>query len=377
MDAADALRKQGKCVVGPTKESSLWELNRGTGQEIFEKNGIETIPSEVFSNYDKAIAFIKKNADKRYVSKPSGDADKALSYVSKSPEDMIFMLERWKKNAKLKGEFIMQEFIPGIEMAVGGWIGPHGFNDYWCENFEFKKLMNDDLGPNTGEQGTVVQYVKKSKLAELVLAPLEEDLIATGHTGYVDVSVIIDEDGNPWPLEFTMRNGYPTFDIQAVLHEGDPAEWLRSLAEGEDAEIIIPNTVATGVVLAIPDYPYSHLTKKEVCGIPVYGIEERRENIHPCEMMMGSAPHNIDGKIKDQECLVTAGDYVLVATGTGETVKESAKDAYAVLKGLTVPNSPMFRSDIGKRLEKQLPELQKHGYATHLRYRTTVKPSGS
>ena len=45
--------------------------------------------------------------------------DKSLSYVSKSPEDMVFMLGRWKKRSTLKGKFILQDFIPGIEMAVG------------------------------------------------------------------------------------------------------------------------------------------------------------------------------------------------------------------------------------------------------------------
>ena len=91
------------------------------------------------------------------LSKPSGDVeDKALSYVSKSPADMVYMLERWKKAQKHKSPFILQEFVDGIELAVGGWFGPGGFNEGWCENFEFKKLMPDDLGPATGEQGTVL-----------------------------------------------------------------------------------------------------------------------------------------------------------------------------------------------------------------------------
>lgn len=372
----EAFALHGKIpVYGATAESAEWELDREKGQKIFENNGIKTIPGEIFNSYDKAIEFVKKN-DKRYVSKPSGDADKALSYVSKSPEDLVFMLERWKKNNKLKGDFILQEFIPGIEMAVGGWIGPGGFNQYWCENWEFKKLMNEDLGPNTGEQGTIVRYVKDSKLADMVLLPCEEELVKSGHVGYVDVAVIIDEKGNPWPLEWTMRNGYPTFNIQQALHEGDCATWLKELAEGMEDNPIILDKVAAGVVLAIPDYPYSHLTKKEVSGIPVYGITKSLENqIHPCEMMLGEAPHKVGKEIKTKECLVTAGDYVLVASATGETVEQAKKGAYSVLKSLTVPNSPMYRTDIGNRLEEQLPKLQKLGFALGMSYKTTETSS--
>src|SRR6202000_537986 len=108
----------GYNIFGPSKEAADWELDREIGQEVFRKHGIKVPPYKIFSNYDKAIEYVKKE-DRRFVSKPSGDADKALSYVAKSPEDLVYMLTRWKANNKLKGEFILQEFIPGIEMAVG------------------------------------------------------------------------------------------------------------------------------------------------------------------------------------------------------------------------------------------------------------------
>jgi phosphoribosylamine-glycine ligase len=65
---------------------------------------------------------------------------------------------------------------------------------------------------------------------------------------------------------------------------------------------------------------------------------------------------------------VTAGDYVLVMTAMAETVKDSALTAYRRLERLTVPNSPMYRTDIGKRLAKQLPKIQAMGYATGMTY---------
>jgi phosphoribosylamine--glycine ligase len=64
-----------------------------------KKAGLSVIPSFEFHDYTEAIDFVKANP-KRYVSKPSGDADKALSYVSKSPADMVFMLQRWKETGK-------------------------------------------------------------------------------------------------------------------------------------------------------------------------------------------------------------------------------------------------------------------------------------
>lgn len=368
MQYGDVWRNAGVPVIGPSQEMVQWELDRDVGMKVLKQAGVAVPPTKEFNDYDTAIAFVKKTM-LRYVSKPSGSADKALSYCAKSPADMVYMLERWKKLNKLKGPFILQEFVSGIEMAVGGWFGPSGFNCGFCENWEFKKLMNDDKGVATGEQGTVLRYVKNSSLANKVLKPVEDQLARAGYVGYIDVNCIIDEEGTPQPLEFTVRPGWPTFNIQQALHTGDHAEWLLKLSEGTDAKNFVLDTIACGVVLSIPDYPYSHLTRKEVNGTPLYGVTPKnRPQIHPCEMMQGEAPVEVDGKIVSQPCLVTAGDYVLVASGTGETVTQAKKAAYAILDELSLPNSPMYRTDIGNRLKKQLPRLQSMGLATGMSY---------
>lgn len=366
----DRWRQEGVKVVGPTVASAQWEIDRSAGMKVFKKADIALPDYKEFRDYDSAIAYVKRE-DRRFVSKviDGSHNDKALSYCSKSPEDMVYMLQRWKKLQKLPGPFCLQEFISGVEMAVGGWFGPHGFSAGWCENWEFKKFMNDDIGIQTGEQGTVLRYVRASKLARKVLAPLEGALRQVGYCGYVDVNCIIDDKGTPWPLEFTMRPGWPTFNIQMALHKGDYAEWLMNLYQGKDARNWVMNAVAVGVVVSIPDYPYSHMTRKEVTGVPVYGIErDDWEHVHPCEMMMGFAPRKVAGKFADVPMLVTAGDYVMVMSATGVDVKEATSTIYRRLKKLVVPNSPMYRTDIGQRLKKQLPDLQKMGYAADMAY---------
>ena len=365
---ADAWRKAGWPVISASKETAEWELDRSIGQQIMKKAGIEVPPFKEFTDYDTAIRYVKSTM-KRYVSKPSDSPDKALSYCSKSPQDMIYMLERWKKLNKLKTPFILQEFIGGTEMAVGAWFGPGGFNRGWCENWEFKKLMNDDLGVATGEQGTVVRYVAQSSLAKKVLQPLEDALANAGYIGYIDVNCIIDDKGTPLPLEFTMRPGWPTFNIQQALHKGDPAEWLLDLSEGVDARNLVLDEIAVGVVLSIPDYPYSHLTRKEVNGVPLYGVTPAMmPSLHLCEMQMGEAPHQVKDQVLTKPCYVTAGDYVLVSSGVGETITEAKKLAYGHLKKISLPNSPMYRTDIGNRLKKQLPLLQSMGYALKMQF---------
>ena len=361
MDAA----REHCVIVGPSEEMAQWELDRKVGQDILKKHGIPTIPSVEFSNYDKAIAFVKKDP-RRWVSKPNGDADKSLSYCSDSAADMVYMLEKWKRLGKQR-DFLLQEFIPGIEMGVGGWFGPNGWVGGWEENWEFKKLMDGDKGVATGEQGTVLRYVVRSRLAKKVLLPFTETLAAKKYIGNIDVNCIIDDRGEVWPLEFTMRAGWPAYNIQQELHEGDPVEWLAKLATGKESGTT-KDKIAIGVCLTIPDYPYSHHTRKEVIGAPIYGVDNPRltPHVHFCEVMAGEAPHDVEGNIKTVPCHVTAGDYVLVVSATGDTVYEAKQTCYRRLKQISLPNSPMYRTDIGDRLAKQLPKLQEHGFAADM-----------
>ena len=369
----DGMRQDGKPVISASQEAARWELERSHGQAVLASAGIPTLPAEEFADYDRAIAYTKTRGS-RLVSKPSGsDPDKALSYVSQDPADMVFMLERWKQLGKLKSPFLLQDFMSGIEMAVGGWFGPGGFNEGFLENWEFKKFANDNLGVTTGEQGTIMRYVKASKLARLVLKPLEEHLGAIDYCGYVDVNCIVDDRGHPWPLEFTMRPGWPTLNIQHELH-GDLIEWLMDLASGVDAKTIRMDRIAAGVVMSIPDYPYSHITRREVIGIPLYGLDPRTlRHWHPCEMMQckENIPHWVEDEIINLPCMVTAGDYVGVMTATADTVQDASRAAYRRLKRLGIPGSPMYRTDIGRRLARELPTLQKNGFATGMVYSTT------
>lgn len=370
MRELDVWRREGVPVYGPTAETADWELCRQLGQDVMEHAGIAVLPSTTFTDYDQAAAHVRKTMQ-RYVSKPDGDAAKALSYVSKGPADMLFMLDYWKKQGKIhKAPFILQEFVGGTEFAVGGWFGRNGFSRYFLENFEFKKLMNGEIGVNTGEMGTAMKYctLEESKLAQEMLLPLQADLARAGYSGYIDVSVIVpDGSGPPGPMEFTCRFGYPLFQIQQALHP-EPVQWMADALLGKDTFEPLPG-IAVGVVVAIPDFPYTTYTSKQVAGFPVWGISaDNRGNIHPIEMMLGKAPAQQGNRIVEESMLVTSGDYVLVTSGVGKTVVKAKDKAYAVLKELEIPNSPMYRTDIGCRLEKQLPKLQAKGYATSWSY---------
>ena len=359
--------KKGFPIFGCNKAAGELELDREKGQKVMEDAGIKVLPFEKFTSYSKAIDFVKKTR-KTYVSKPIGEADKGLSYVSKDAADMVFKLQRWSKSNTLKEGFILQECMKGTEMAVGGWVGPGGWSRWWCENWEEKRLMNGGLGINTGEQGTTLRYVKKSKMAQKCLEPVTDYLFSIDYVGYVDVNCIVSEEGIPFPLEFTMRFGWPLVMIQMALHQGDPLKWMVDLMEGRDT-LKVSEDVAVGVVLSHGDYPYSWYPPEENTGFPLKGLSKKnKDKIHAVEVMLDTAPVFNGKEVVEDETLVTAGNYILVVVDTGESVTAASEGVYDTLKGLSLPNNFMYRTDIGERLEEELKVLQKHGFAEKMRF---------
>jgi phosphoribosylamine--glycine ligase len=247
-------------------------------------------------------------------------------------------------------------------------MGPNGFLKPICENFEHKKLMSSDYGCNTGEQGTVLRYLNDSSLFNDTLKKFEDYLCYIGHTGYVDLAFIIDDKGEPRPLEWTTRPGWPLFNIQNSLHKGSTVDWMFDLLDGKDT-LKVSKDIATGIVIPIGDYPRTKTTGRDHSGFPIYGLpDELGHEYALCEVMVGTAPQNVDGTVQNERCLVTAGDYVMVANGHGKTVSESCKNAYKAVKEIDIPDCINVRDDVGERMEKQLPELQGHGYCESWTY---------
>lgn len=365
LELLEPYRQMGYPLYGGNVEAAKWESDRAEGQRIMKECGLKVIPGKEFHDYDAAIAYVKKHPN-MLVSKPSGDvSDKALSHVGDSAADLIYMLQEWKKNPKFvagarENGFILQEKKTGCEMGVGGWYGPGGWLTPIEENFEFKKKLTGDLGQNTGEQGTLMRFVKKSKLADLCLFPMTKKLKEIGYCGNVDVNCIIDDAGVPWPLEFTMREGWPAKHNQVCLTNGDPVQWMLDFVNGEDTIDMRHNEVSISVVMSTP---------KPNIGVPLYGATDL-QHVHLCEAMLcDSVPTMHGDKVVNFPCYGMAGDYICVLTGCGDTITGARRSAYAAIDKIKSPKSLEYRTDIGRgKLVDNLAKIQRHGFATGLTY---------
>lgn len=365
----DNWKRHGYPVFAPSFESASLEIQRAKGMKLLERMGLLIPTYHTFASLKEAETFARKS-DQAYVFKTMGDnEDKSLSYVSKTPADLVGRIQRWiKLGLNIKGPCMLQEKIDGYEMGVSCWFGPEGpLPDKWNVNFEHKKLMAGNYGPNTGEMGTVIQYCQEEKMADELFTPeLIAHLKKIGHIGDLDLNCIIEKgSGKIYPLEFTCRPGWPYDWIASDLHEGDPVQWMKDLLDGEDT-LRVSYDVAIGEVIAIPPFPRDDCDEAECMGLPVE-TPKNWHGIHPVCLMLEKGPDMQDGKVVEREIYKTSGNYVLVAVGTGETVTAAKKRTDALVKKINMSNM-MVRNDIGDSLEKSLPELHKLGFAECMEY---------
>ena len=364
----DRLRDFGFPIFAPSAKSAELEIKRSVGMATLEKLGIEVPHYETFTSLQDAEKFARK-ADQGYVFKCQGaEEDKSLTYVSCDPGDLVGWIQRKiKMGVKLKGPCLLQEKIDLLcDYGVSGWVGPEGFlPNRWQICFEHKKLMDGEIGPNTGEQGTLTQYCEEDKLATDMLIPLQPILRKLGHRGDFAIGVGIDKKGKAWPFEFTARIGVPAIYNQVASHFGDPAKWMKDLLNDRDS-LKVSYDPCLSVVCAAPLYPYDDEPSELNAGNPIYGIDEVHDQIHLVSVMREKGPIFKDGKVIDEEIYKTSGAYVLVATGLGKTIEAARKSVYGAVEDVKFKDR-MYRTDLGEKIVKVLPELQKFGYALDLK----------
>ena len=361
IEKLEFFKKKGFPVYAPSVASTKLEVSRKDGMKLLESVGIECAPYQTFATMKQAERHVIKT-DERYVFKTLGDnEDKSLTYVSKSPADLVAWMRR---TPPPKGEVMLQKFIHGIEFGVSRWMGSKGWVGQWNESFEHKKLMPGNFGPNTGEMGTIAYFTKESKIGDETLAKLEKALLKLGHLGDTALGFMIDETGKPWPTEWTCRPGWPIFNMMLGATKGDPISWMKDAIDGKDTTSFSED-MGCCLVLAHGDFPNGDSCAPESCGVPIYGITRgTAQHVHPQSVQMMTLPDTgKDGKgVVEREMWATSGQYVAVITGYGKTVSQAAKRAYGTVDKLHIAN-PIIRDDVGEKLEETLPKLQAMGYA--------------
>src|SRR3989338_10576139 len=353
---ADALRKEGKAVIGGSVYTDRLEEDREFGQSELKRLGMLTLPSWDFDDYDKALQFIKENPG-RYVYKPSGFVPgewRGLLFAGKEEDgrDLYEILEQNKKiiSKKIK-QFQLQKFVSGVEVGASAFFNGNKFITPILIAFEHKRLFPGELGPMTGEMGTSMFWCESNKLFGETTGKMEEDLKKVGYIGYIDINCIVNGRGI-YPLEFTCRFGYPTINIQ---QEGIISEWgdfFYAIAHNQDFDLRTKRGFQIGVVIVTPPFPYDDQWEIEMYkDISILFRKPSLDGVHIGDIKVIDNIWRIAG----------SSGYVLIVTGHGTTMEEARKQTYGRLENIILLNM-IYRTDIGVTWGEDSDKLQTWGY---------------
>ncbi len=359
----DELRNQGYNVVGGSEGGDRLEKERAYAQKIMAACGIKTIPTFDFNNLRSAINFVKKNPCP-WVVKQNNHAS-ALTYVGtmKDGSDSLCVLESYENYASGLKSVTLQKTIDGVEVGIGryfngnDWVGPMEIN------IEHKRLHDGDIGPMTGEMGTLVWYDdnNENRLFAELLDKLKPYLTKVNFKGDVDINCIVGEK-HAYPLEITSRFGCPSTQVQIEIHKSGWKDFLLAIAKGEKYDLDFKRGYGIVVSVAIPPFPYKSISNDYYLkGVEIlFKKPLKKEEIDRLHFEEVSAKILKDGK----KCFFISGSngYILYVTGCGDTVQEARKDAYGLIDKIIIPKM-MYRTDIGmKFIEKDQGLLQSWGW---------------
>ena len=353
---AETLRRAGKLVIGGTRYSDKLEDDRAFGQEELKNAGVDIIPYWEFRSFDEAISFVKHNPD-RYVIKPSGEAQnfKRLLFIGEDADgkDVIEVLEAYRKNrAGQIAVFQLQKRVTGVEVAVGAYFNGQEFVKPININFEHKKLFPGDIGPMTGEMGTLMYWSGPNRIFNATLQKMAGKLREVGYAGSIDINCIVNKNGI-FPLEFTARFGYPAITIQQDGMVTTVSDLLYGIASGELTEFEAKRGFQVGVRIVVPPFPFDDRETFESHSKNAAVLFKKRDR---------SGIHIEDVKCINGQWFV-AGDsgVVLVVVGTGQTVRQAQKEAYKRIANVMIPGM-YYRTDVGNRWFEDCDKLHTWGY---------------
>ena len=319
---ADELRHAGIAVFGPGRDAARIEGSKAFAKDVMRAAGVPTA---------EALAVARPPC----VVKADGLASGKGVFVCRSTDELD---EGLRAAAAFPGALVIEELLEGEEISLfalsdGREVIP------LAPAQDFKRIDDDDLGPNTGGMGSyspvpLLRPGEAEELVELVHRPVVAELARRGSpfVGALFAGLMLTESG-PKVLEFNCRFGDPETQSLLPRLEGDLTGALTAAAGGDltGVELEMADTAAVTVVVAGPDYP-----ARPDHGTTIEGVEAAEE-LGALVFHAGTARHG--------DRLVTNGGRILNVTGTGDSIAAARELAYSACAQITFAGA-RYRTDI-------------------------------
>ncbi len=343
----DLFRARELPIFGPTRAAAQLESSKDFAKAFMRRQGIPTADYQTFTDALAARDYVAQRGAPIVVKADGLAAGKGV-VVAETVEQAHAAIDSMLRDATLGSagaRVVIEDFLVGEEASFIVMVD--GANVLTlATSQDHKRLLDDDLGPNTGGMGAyspapVVTPEIHAKVLREIIRPTVEGMAAEGnsYTGFLYAGLMIDAAGKPRALEFNCRLGDPEAQPILARVKSDFAAVIEQAIAGtlDAVELEWDRRTALGVVMSAHGYPANPRTGDRIDGLPPHGNAFGED----CTVFhAGTAEAN--GHV------VTTGGRVLCVTALGDSVKMAHARAYEVLQHLSF-DGMHFRRDIGFR----------------------------
>lgn len=343
LGCVDRLEEEGIPAFGPTAYAAQMEASKIFSKNLMRKYGIPTAKCEIFTEMDKALAYLDTQKAPIVVKADGlalGKGVVVAATIEEAKNAVIEMMEGGKFG-RSGARVLIEECMVGREVTVlcfcdGKTIRPMPASQ------DHKRVFDGDKGLNTGGMGAFAPsplYTEEiaERTEKEILLPTLNAMNSEGFTfkGVLYVGLMLTKDG-PKVVEYNARFGDPETQVVLPLLESDLFAIMRAVREGRLAETDIrwKKGSAACIVLASGGYP-----EKYESGKLISGLEDAET--------AGATVYHAGTK-KTDAGYVTAGGRVLGVTALGDTLADAVHSAYAAAEKIHFEGAHM-RRDIGSR----------------------------
>ncbi|MCW2866044.1 MAG: purD [Marmoricola sp.] len=330
---ADVVRERGISCFGPSRAAAELEGSKAFAKDVMAAAGVPTAAAHVCTTAAEVEAALDAFGPP-YVVKADGLAAGKGVVVTEDRAEAVAHAARCDR-------VVVEEFLDGPEVSL--FAITDGVTVYPLQPAQdFKRIGDDDQGPNTGGMGayTPLPWAPPELVAQVqeqVLEPTVEEMARRGATfaGLLYAGLALTSRGLR-VVEFNARFGDPETQALMALLDSPLAALLKGAADGTLDQVEPPRWregAAVAVVMASAGYPESSRS-----GDVITGTEDVPEGVD----VIHAGTDVVDGD------LVTAGGRVLAVTAVGEDLTAARTRAYAGVAAVSFPGA-QWRTDIAAR----------------------------
>ena len=351
---ADALRAASVPTFGPSRAAARLESSKAFAKEQLRRAGAPTAESEVFDDVDAALAHLARSSQPPVVKADWLAAGKGV-VVPDSLATAEVAIRELLRDAPPGARLLLEERLTGREVSVFAFVSDGSVVPLGAA-CDYKRLLDDDEGPNTGGMGAYspVPWFGAAQLEDAVATIFEPiawrmERDGAPYRGVLYAGLMLTVAG-PMVLEFNARFGDPEAQVLLPLLDGELSQALLATAIGDrgamEGAVALSDGAAVGVVIAAEGYP-----DDPIGGRPLTGAEPSSAGDGAPLCFHAGTRRAGNGSFE------TAGGRVATVVGIGDDLASARDQAYRRVAAIQL-DGEQHRTDIGLR---EVPSADRSG----------------